>query len=507
MSMTKTSKALGVLAVFVLASWTAWAGIQDSSGAVSTCPKTDSGVSTVLDSSSADCTTDPASLSATDVGATPADPSACGSAELATLSVVDCAGIEPVASLADALGADPATANADSATAQSQAAPDAASSATTSPVVSGLPRDCRLHLRAVFYAATDWLRLGQKLAADPSPCADYYISIPPLAADKTALRPAQDDLIRALGPRFHAVAEINVTGWRGWVTAHSATWFDAGVEARRRMAAAGYDIASGDTWALNELPSTVRRDEQNARTNMRDFIRGLYTGDGTVPVSKGVVFVIGLAQTLTDTSVYHATLEGWLQDEPFWADMARYVDFWAQEVYPDSRTWGVPGTSREARAEHFNDYLYHPLILAEAAPASVHAARSFLESAYTPLASAAWSWDTGFGNTEITQEQMNNFVSEEVFSIRHYTGGHPQTTPQAAFGSAWAPRNTGLPASLFVSLTAGILERAASSLHFSYDQGGSSQAGACGPPGDHSWCDADVEGASFNDAWKLFATW
>ena len=49
--------------------------------------------------------------------------------------------------------------------------------------------------------------------------------------------------------------------------------------------------------------------------------------------------------------------------------MARYVKFWAQEVYPDSRTWGVPGTSREARAEHFNDYLYHPLILAEAASA------------------------------------------------------------------------------------------------------------------------------------------
>src|SRR5258707_5668793 len=110
MSMTKTSKALGVVAVFVLASGTAWAGIQDSSGAVSTCSKTDSGVSTVLDSSSADCTTDAASLSATDVGAAPADPSACGSAELATLSVVDLAGIQPVASLPDPVGADSATA-------------------------------------------------------------------------------------------------------------------------------------------------------------------------------------------------------------------------------------------------------------------------------------------------------------------------------------------------------------------------------------------------------------
>jgi hypothetical protein len=449
-----------------------------------------------------------AGASGADDGAPPADPSTCGGAELATLSVVDCAGIDPVPSLADQAGTDSDPGDASSVAGQSPAVTDVASAASTSPATSGgLPPDCRLHLQAVFYAATDWLRLGQKLAADPSPCADYYISIPPLSADKTAFRTAQDDLIRALGPRFHAMAEINVTGWRGWVTAHAATWFDAGVEARRRMAAAGYDIASGDTWALNELPSTVRRNEQNARTNMHDFIAGLYTGDGTVPVSKGLVFVIGLAQTLSDTSAYHATLEGWLQDEPFWTDMARYVKFWAQEVYPDSRTWGVPGTSREARAEHFNDYLYHPLILAEAAPVNVRAARSFLESAYTPLTSAAWSWDSGFGATEITQEQMNNFVSEEVFSIRHYTGSHPQTVPQAALGSAWAPRNTGLPNSLFVSLTAGILERAASSLHFSYEQGGSSQAGACGPPGEHTWCDADVEGASFNDAWKLFATW
>ena len=39
-------------------------------------------------------------------------------------------------------------------------------------------------LRSVFYAATDWLRLTTKLAAAPSPCAVYYVSVPPLVADK-----------------------------------------------------------------------------------------------------------------------------------------------------------------------------------------------------------------------------------------------------------------------------------------------------------------------------------
>ena len=56
-----------------------------------------------------------------------------------------------------------------------------------------------------------------------------------------APRARQDDVIRALGPRFHPLAEVtlgNVTGWDSWVTgAPGRTWFDAGVEFRKRMAA------------------------------------------------------------------------------------------------------------------------------------------------------------------------------------------------------------------------------------------------------------------------------
>jgi hypothetical protein len=42
-------------------------------------------------------------------------------------------------------------------------------------------------LRAIFYTQTDWLRLATKLAAQPSPCAQYYVSVPPLAAAKTSV--------------------------------------------------------------------------------------------------------------------------------------------------------------------------------------------------------------------------------------------------------------------------------------------------------------------------------
>ena len=84
------------------------------------------------------------------------------------------------------------------------AAPDARAAPAAQPVPSLAPREtaaqwarlvhghdlrpltttagCR-PLHAVFYAATDWLRLATKLAAQASPCAQYSVSIPPLVAD------------------------------------------------------------------------------------------------------------------------------------------------------------------------------------------------------------------------------------------------------------------------------------------------------------------------------------
>jgi hypothetical protein len=86
--------------------------------------------------------------------------------------------------------------------------------------------DCR-PLRAVFYAASEWLRLATKLAADPSPCAEYYVSIPPIVGDKTNFRADQAWRIRVLGPSFHALAEVHAPAWRGWVTANGTTWYAA----------------------------------------------------------------------------------------------------------------------------------------------------------------------------------------------------------------------------------------------------------------------------------------
>lgn len=94
---------------------------------------------------------------------------------------------------------------------------------------------------------------------------------------------------------MHAIAEFNVTGWTSWVAAGNGTWYDAGVEMRKRMTAAGFDVNAGDIWGVNEFSSAVRRGDGTARADMRALLSGLATGDGTGPLVQGVVWTVGIA--------------------------------------------------------------------------------------------------------------------------------------------------------------------------------------------------------------------
>jgi hypothetical protein len=422
----------------------------------------------------------------------PAPPAACAGTDEATLAVVDC-----LAPPEDAGGdGDSAFATLDS----------AFSTAWRAPADQRLPAWCRLPAKVLVYTSSDWVRAAQKLAGDSSMCAEIFLSIPPLAADKTRFRIVQDDAVRAVSPQIHPVAEIHVTGWQGWVNANGKTWYEAGVEARVRMEQAGYLVEDGEIWAVNEFSSAVRRGDGNARANMRAFVRGLHDGAAGMPTVRGAVFVVGLDQRLADTSVYKATLKGFLRDDAFWADMRSSVRFFAQETYADSRSWGVIGSSRNERARYLNDYLQHLVELAEVGPAEVETARAYLREAYLPLASAAWPWTSGFGDTNISVEQMLHLVSTQTYAVRHYAGSHPHLAPADRIGFAYAPNLAVAGAPLTVG-TGLILDRLASSLRYAYDRGGGSQMGACGPPGDHDWCDSERADAIFNAAWRLLQSW
>jgi hypothetical protein len=407
------------------------------------------------------------------------------------------------------------------------------------------PAACGFTVEVVMWTGNlDYLRLARALAADPTPCAEYYITVPQRATPKTQLRdPARFADVRDLGPQFHPLAEVTLgsqTGWAKWVAAEPGrTWYQAGVEFRRRMQAAGLDPTRGETWLLNEFDrSTMRdataRDEVEIRqgldvlpyrrADMLELLRGLYEGDGTVPPAAGAV-EIGINfshQNRPDVPAYKAELAAWLEDGAFWSGVDHYTRWLLREAYPDTRNWGVAGTSREERREHLADYLFHTLELAEAGPATVEPARALFRRAYTPLANAGWAafggdefeFVTGHGSTMVPPEQMMAFVSEQVYAIRRYAGNHTQGAPQGRLGFSWQPFNrwpppTGLPPAEYEAALDAITARIASAIHYAYRQGGASPAGACAPPGgERDWCDgADVPGAAFTEAWDSFSDW
>jgi hypothetical protein len=125
--------------------------------------------------------------------ASPPTPEACHSDVIASLGAVDC-----TETPTDEVHHEPAAAAAvptlDEEFSRNFRLPDD----------TGLPPYCRIPAQVVLYTSSDWLRLGQKLVGDASPCAEYDVSIPALAANKIGLRVVQDDLMRALGPRIQS---------------------------------------------------------------------------------------------------------------------------------------------------------------------------------------------------------------------------------------------------------------------------------------------------------------
>ena len=90
----------------------------------------------------------------------------------------------------------------------------------------------------------------------------------------------------------------------------------------------------------------------------------------------------------------------------------------------------------------------------------------------------------------IPLEEMLNFVSEQVYAVRHYAGSHPHGAPAGRLGFSWQPTNNfSLPPAEWAAAKAAIAARIASAIHYAYRQGGASAEGACSPPGsDEDWC-------------------
>ena len=394
--------------------------------------------------------------------------------------------------------------------------------------------ECTKRVDIVFWTANRWRPLMRALAANPAACADYYISIPPADTNNTILRPGSVYReVRDLGPQFHSVAEMTLgqpTGWAHWVAAGNGTWYDAGVEFRRKMAMINLRPELGHTWLLNEFDYTTRRDQAvhgdvfstpgYTRTAMRDLVRGLYEGAPGMPPGPGIV-EIGISQSHQNrpgVPAYKEEMKAWLQDGGFWSSMDGKVPWLAHEVYADTRFHGVPGSRLEERRRHLVDYQQHLFELVKAGGRRALQARAFFKETFMPFPNGGGyvalggdavdpPFESGHGNTEVPLDQMMKFVSEQVNAVEFYAERHSDAEATRRIGFSWQPVNRfGLPTTQFDAEVEVQAAHIAAVIAATYGPGGSSKS-ACLRETGLDWCTMQRPGAAFTDEWELFNGW
>jgi hypothetical protein len=358
---------------------------------------------------------------------------------------------------------------------------------------------CNSVTTVILYSENTYeLTLPKAFAAAQDPCTRYYVDLPHLP-DPTMPRPGAD-LVHTLGPNFYAMAEFSWSGWHDWVAASPGTrnWYLAGKAFRQRMIDAGYDVAAGDTWVINEFPSSVRTNEDDARTHIRNAVRGLYEGNG--PTTKGVAFTAAVGQTLENFSVYKPNVANWLSDAPFWVDMNNYVRWFAYEVYADPHTDCVAGSNVEADSDHLSAYLEHIPRLAEAGDAATATAASYLERSYVPLVNEAWNSNVGFGNNLVPLAAFEKFSRLQVYATHVWAANHAY--PGRRIGFAWSPHDATVTAQQEL---AGIIARSVARAYPAnrfYNLGNL----ACSESGSLDGCGCQISGG-YNNGWATFARW
>jgi len=362
---------------------------------------------------------------------------------------------------------------------------------------------CTRPNEVVIWGTRNFYELLGSIEANRSPCSTFWVALPPVAdsAGRKTI-PRQGDVLDRIhdlqdrGVKIRAMAEFHWTSWSGWVQANGRSWYDAGVEFRRRMDEAGYDPTAGDTWVVDEFPSAVRSNIDGGRGKAMAAVRGLY--EGATPNMRGAVLVVGMSIQMTYFAEYRQVLENWLCDAPFWVAMDKHVRFFAQETYASPSRVCVAGKTVAERNEHLNAYVQHLQRMAAAGPQCAATARSYFDRSYVPLQTAAWQHEL-YGDLRIPEAQMSSFLRLSVSSQKAWAADH--AVPDGRIGFAWAPQTGQDPGALrrIADALTGAIARA-------YAPAGG-VVSACGTSGSYFGCDCELSGASLNPAWLSFPAW
>lgn len=359
-----------------------------------------------------------------------------------------------------------------------------------------LPAACPYANELVVYGQEGWNALGDALAPALSPCTQAFISIPPRNDDKTQVREGQAALMRARGAQLHPMAEFHFTTWNRLRLDEGLSWRELGMRFREEMEREGYCVGAGDTWAINEAPSALRKDAA-FRAGFAELLAGLAEGRPGMPFAKGAVFIVGFGHRSTNLPIYKGNVKRALQDDDFWVAANKAVRFWGQEVYVDPQHACVTGAVAAERRAMINRYAMHPHRLSVVAPdlAGANTAQSFLGRAYVPVLNAVWdaSPERGYGDTTVSLAHMQRFVRAQVEAVRSYAASN--AAPDGRIGFAFASYHDPQE---WAALGATIGDALAGA----YGEGGLA-ADACGVEG----CGCRAAGATSNSAWDAFSSW
>lgn len=398
------------------------------------------------------------------------------------------------------------------------------------------PASCPHAAEVVIWTQNGWRALVDAIAVDHTDCAEYWVSLPavhqPTSApgQMPALRYAEADRIHAHGvASLHALAEVHWGDWARWRRAHHTTWTEVGRTFRQTvMVAPHFCVESGDTWEINEVPSGARRGDsvclegahertchrdsdcpsgrcQSLRDSLVELVTALHGGTGGVPASRGAALIVdyGEMQASGSTSVYRANMEAWLADGAFWAGVSPHVRFWGQEVYTDP--WVTCGHDSPAltlaqRMTRIEDYTESTgrLVHGAGAPSSTGAAASYLGRAYLPLMNAFWGSNGAYGHTDISIENMQMLISEQVRATRLWADGHTYPDGRLGFGFGAASMSSADWTTLAV--------RVAAAIRGAYGPS-TSAGGACDEGGTARWCGCTISAPVRPDLWSSYDTW